>query len=134
MDDRGLRRIPQSGNRCRFEDTVTDEVLPRARMAVGGEPVPEGRRRVPPPFRVSIITRRENHGTADRAPASPTPGLNALIIGAFVLVFVVAGVVVWTNWSRESVTAVEEAHEAVVQPVETLVPPSGAQPARPSTH
>lgn len=64
-------------------------------------------------------------------PRHRSPALNALVVGAIVLAFVVAGVVVWISWSRGSVTAVEEAHDAVVQPVETPIPPPDVQPAPP---
>ena len=64
-------------------------------------------------------------------PRHRSPALNALVIGGIVLLFIIAGVIVWTKWSRASVTAVEEAHEAAVQPAEPLIPSTGAQPARP---
>lgn len=67
-------------------------------------------------------------------PQRPRPrslALNAWVIGAILLMMIVGGVVAWVSWSREAETAAEEAHDAVVQPVDRLIPESGAQPARP---
>lgn len=64
-------------------------------------------------------------------PRHRSPALNAVIVGLIVLAFVVGGAIVWTKWSRDAVTAVDEAHEAVVQPAEIPDPDDGAMPAAP---
>ena len=48
--------------------------------------------------------------------------------------FVIGGVVVWNSWSRGSRTAVDEAHDAAVQPVQPPVALTGPgqAPAAPS--
>ena len=58
----------------------------------------------------------------NRAPHLPrrrSPALNALILGGIILALVIGGAIIWNSWSRGSRTAVDEAHQAVVQPVET---------------
>jgi hypothetical protein len=83
---------------------------------------------------MKLSVKWEKHAM-ERPPHLPrrrSPALNALVVGAIVLFFVVAGVVIWNSWTRGSVTAIEEAHEAEVQPVETLIAPTSAQPARPA--
>jgi hypothetical protein len=60
----------------------------------------------------------------NRAPHLPrrrSPALNSLIVGVIVLAMVIGGVIVWNSWSSGSRTAVDEAHDAVVQPVEPPV-------------
>lgn len=54
--------------------------------------------------------------------------MNALIVLGIILAFVVAGTLVWVKWSQGSRTAVDEAHEAVVQPVGSV--PNGGAPAK----
>ena len=72
--------------------------------------------------------------SSSRLPRHRSPALNAAIVGLIVLVFVVAGALIWTAWSRGSLTAVDEAHEAVVQPAEVPDPAVGAIPATPTAH
>ncbi len=64
-------------------------------------------------------------------PRHRSPALNAAIVGFIVLAFVVAGALIWTAWSRGSLTAVDEAHEAIVQPAQVPDPADGAGPATP---
>lgn len=60
-----------------------------------------------------------------------SPAFNALVVGAIILAMVIAGTIIWKSWTRGSLTAVDEAHEAVVQPVEPVSPSQGARPATP---
>jgi len=59
-----------------------------------------------------------------------SPALNALILAGIIGAFLLGGAIIWNAWSRGSVTAVEEAHQAAVQPAETP-PPRPAVAAEP---
>jgi hypothetical protein len=63
---------------------------------------------------------------APRLPQRRSPAVNALIVGVIVLAMAIGGVIIWNSWSRGSRTAVDEAHDAVVQPVEPPATSTGS--------
>ena len=58
-------------------------------------------------------------------------GLPMLAVAALVVVMALLGVAVWTDWSRDSDSAAEEAAPHPVQPAELPSPQDGAVPAQP---
>src|SRR5690606_24529177 len=66
----------------------------------------------------------------DNAPRR-SPRFNGMVVLGVILLFLIAGVVVWVGWSADDDRADDNAAGALVQPAELPPPDAGAVPAQP---